>query len=194
MIMGFCEISRASFQMTQCQSTSQSALMSLLKRILRGLTFGVLAAVLLFEEWGWEPLAHLFARLARLPLWGLLERKITSLPRWGALLVFGAPMVALLPVKLLALFLFGRGHAVMGLTLLLSAKLLGTAILARLFQLTQPALMKFEWFSHWYPRWKAWKDDLMGQIRKSEPWQWGHRVKASTKAAVKAWWRGLTKG
>lgn len=166
--------------------------MGFVKRVLRGLVFGVLAAVLLFEEWGWEPLARLFAQLARLPLWGMLERKIATLPRWGALLVFGVPMLALLPVKLLALFLFGRGHAVWGLTLLLSAKLLGTAILARLFQLTQPALMRFEWFAHWYPRWKAWKDNVMDQIRHSEPWQWGHRVKASAKAAFKDWWRGLT--
>lgn len=166
--------------------------MGFLKRVFRGLIFGFLAAVLLFEEWGWVPLAQLFARLARLPFWAWLERQITALPRWAALLVFGAPMVALLPVKLLALYLFGRGHAAMGLTLLLSAKLLGTAILARLFQLTQPALMKFAWFAHWYPRWKGWKDDLMDQIRRSEPWQWGYRVKTEAKASVKTWWRGLT--
>ena len=53
--------------------------MGLLKRVLRGLAFGFLAVVLLFEEWGWEPLARAFARLARLPLWGLVERKIAGL-------------------------------------------------------------------------------------------------------------------
>ena len=170
--------------------------MVILKRILQALTFGVLAAVLLFEEWGWEPLARLFARLARLPLWARLERQIATLPRWGALLVFGVPMLALLPVKLLALFLFGRGHAMWGLTLLMAAKLLGTAILARLFQLTQPALMKFAWFAHWYPRWKTWKDALMDQIRRSQPWRWGQGVKVAMQASVKAVWaraRGLYK-
>ena len=116
--------------------------MDIFKRILRGLVFGILAIVLLFEEWGWEPLANLFRRLARLPLWAQLEKKIAGLPKWGALVVFGVPMVAILPVKLLALFLFGQGHAVTGLVLLLGAKLLGTAVLARLFQLTQPALMQ----------------------------------------------------
>ena len=155
--------------------------MDILKRILRGLTFGILAVVLLFEEWGWEPLANLFKRLARLPLWAQLERKIAGLPKWGALLVFGVPMLALLPIKLLALFLFGRGHAVVGLVLLIAAKLLGTAVLARLFQLTQPRLMQFSWFAHWYPRWKAWKDGLMTQIRHSEPWRMGRRMKARAK-------------
>lgn len=161
--------------------------MALLKRILRGLTFGVLAVILLFEEWGWEPLARVMARLARLPLWAYLERRIASLPRWGALLVFGVPMVGLLPFKLLALFLFGHGHYVVGFTLLIGAKLLGTALLARLFQLTQPALMQFEWFGLWYPRWKNWKDALMDRIRQSEPWQMGKRFRQ----AAKAWWRGV---
>ena len=99
--------------------------MDFLKRILRGLIFSILAAVLLFEEWGWEPLANLFNRLAHLPLWAHLERKIAGLPKWGALLVFGVPMLALLPIKLLAVLLFGRGHAVAGLVLLIVAKLLG---------------------------------------------------------------------
>jgi hypothetical protein len=161
--------------------------MAFLKRILRGLIFGILAIVLLFEEWGWEPLAKLMARLARLPLWGLLERKIAGLPRWGALLAFGVPMVALLPFKLLALFLFGRGHFVLGFTLLIGAKLLGTALLARLFQLTQPALMQFGWFAHWYPRWKAWKDGLLERVRQSEPWRMGQQMKAR----AKAWWASV---
>jgi hypothetical protein len=156
--------------------------MDILKRLLRGLVFGVLAIVLLFEEWGWEPLANLFRRLARLPMWAQLERQIAGLPKWGALLVFGAPMVALFPVKLLALYLFGHGQAVTGLVLLAGAKLLGTALLARLFQLTQPALMQFPWFAHWYPRWKAWKDDLMAKVRHSEPWRMGRRLKARAKA------------
>lgn len=167
--------------------------MHILKRILRSLVFGILAVVLLFEEWGWEPLANLFRRLARLPLWARLERQIAALPRWAALVAFGVPMVALLPVKLLALYLFGQGHAMAGLMLLIGAKLLGTAVLAWLFQLTQPALMQFTWFAHWYPRWKAWKDDLMAKIRLSEPWRMGRRFKARGKAWVKARVKALAK-
>lgn len=160
--------------------------MHILKRILRSLGFGVLAIVLLFEEWGWEPLANLFKRLARLPLWARLERRIAGLQRWGALLIFGVPMIGLFPVKLLALFLMGHGHAVAGVGLLIGAKLLGTALLARLFQLTQPALMQFEIFARWYPRWKNWKDAFMAKIRLSEPWQIAKRIKTRVKIEVKA--------
>jgi len=146
-------------------------------RILRSVFIFLVALVLLFEEWGWEPLARVFAWLARLPLWARLERSISRLPPWAALLAFGVPVLLLLPIKLLALYLFGIGRAGLGLILLLGAKLAGTALLARLFQLTQPALMQIAWFAYWYPRWKAWKDRVVNQVRRSAPWRAGHRIR-----------------
>lgn len=140
-----------------------------------------IALVLLFEEWGWEPLAAFFDRLARLPVWSSVERKITLLPPWSVLFVFGIPVVALLPIKLLALYLFGNGHVVIGTSLLITAKIFGTAFCARLFQLTKPALMKIGWFSRWYPQWKKWKDRIFRKIRRSSFWQMMQKVKSKVK-------------
>lgn len=145
--------------------------MNLLKKILRTLLLAPVALFLLFEEWGWEPLAAAFAALRQLPLWGRLERLIAGLPPWAALLAFGVPVVALLPIKLLVLYLLSKGHVVSGLVLLVGAKLAGTALLAWLFTLTQPALMRLAWFARWYPRWTAWKNRLMDEVRRSAPWQ-----------------------
>jgi hypothetical protein len=161
--------------------------MKKLKSWLRFLAMAPVVVLLLFEEWGWEPLAALFAKLARLPLWGWMERKVSQLPPWGALLVFGVPMLTLLPVKLGALYLFGHGHAGWGLGLLIGAKLLGTAVMARLFHLTQPALMQLSWFARWYPRWKSWKDTVLQKVRASAAWQWGH----ATRQRVAQWWKGV---
>ena len=158
--------------------------MQKIKTALRYLVFGVLGLVLLFEEWGWEPLQALFARLARLPLWARLEAWIARLPPWAALLAFGIPFVALLPFKLAALYLFAHRHVTLGLVVLLSAKLAGTALLARLFHLLQPALMQLAWFARWYPRWKAWKDALLDRVRASPPWQ----AVLGAKLAVRRWW------
>ncbi|MDD0810038.1 hypothetical protein PSQ20_06800 [Curvibacter sp. RS43] len=158
-----------------------------LLRALKNTLMAALALVLVFEEWGWDVLSGLLAWVARLPVLAWLERRIRSLPPWAALLTFALPALALLPVKLLALWLFGQGHAAWGLGLLLGAKLLGTAILARLFSLTQPALMQLAWFARWYPRWKVWKDRLLAWVRGSAVWQGARRVKT----AVKVWWRGL---
>ncbi len=158
--------------------------MKLLKKLARRVFFALFAAFLLFEEWGWEPLARVFARLARLPLWARLERRIMALSPRGALLAFGLPVLTLFPVKLLALYLFGRGQTVIGLVLLLGAKIGGTALLARLFQLTQPALMQLRWFAWWYPRWKAWKDGILAEVRRSAAWRAGQELKR----AVRIWW------
>ena len=161
--------------------------MPTLKKILRKIFFFLLAALLLFEEWGWVPLAAAFARLARLPLWAWLERRVSQLPPGGALLVFGVPMLTLLPVKVLALYLFGNGQATLGMFVLLGAKIGGTALMARLFQLTQPALMQLHWFARWYPRWIAWKEGLLAEVRQSAPWRAGQTLKRR----AKVWWRRL---
>ena len=150
----------------------------MLNRLLRSIALAPLVLLLLFEEWGWAPLAALAARLAKLPLWARLERRVAGLPPWSALAVFALPMLALLPVKLLALYLLGTGKLKTALVLLVAAKLLGTAVLARLFHLTQPALMQLAWFARWYPRWKAWKDALLARVHASRVWQWAQRVKA----------------
>ena len=158
--------------------------MKRLKKLFRRIFFVLFAALLLFEEWGWEPLARVFARLARLPLWARLERRIVALSPIGALLVFGVPVLTLFPVKLLAIYLFGRGQTTLGLVLLLGAKLGGTAVLARLFQLTQPALMQLPWFARWYPRWKAWKDAILDEVHHCAVW----RAAQDLKRRAKAWW------
>ena len=145
--------------------------------------------VLLFEEWGWEPLARAFASLGRLPWWAALERRIILLPPWAALLAFGVPAVALIPIKLLALYFFGSGHVALGLFMVVTAKITGTAIAARLFQLTHPALMRMPWFVRLYTPWKRWKDQLLDKVRASRPWQLARRLKSRLRALARRSWR-----
>ena len=163
-----------------------------LKRFLRQLFLAIVALVLIFEEWGWEPLARALARLGRLPVFAWVERRIRALPPYAALAAFFVPALALLPVKLLALFFIGRGHAMAGLVVLLAAKVAGTAILARLFTLTQPALMRLAWFARWYPRWKRWKDALIAQVKASAAWQAARQAKHRALAAWQDFRKGLS--
>jgi hypothetical protein len=145
--------------------------MALLRRLLRHTLLGFAALILLFEEWGWEQLSALVARLSALPFFAWLEQRIRLLPPWAALATYILPALALVPLKLLALFFMGQGHALLGVGVLVGAKFIGTAVLARLFTLTQPTLMRLPWFARWYPRWKAWKDGVMDQVRGSPAWQ-----------------------
>jgi hypothetical protein len=158
------------------------------RKILRSIVFAPLVLIVLFEEWGWVPLARAFAALGRLPWLGQLERRISSLPPWAALLAFGVPVLTLIPIKLLALYFFGQGHMVLGVSLVMAAKLTGTALAARLFQLTEPALMKLKWFARLYTPWKIWKDRVLMQLRQSAPWRVVGRLKAHLKAiSARAW-------
>jgi hypothetical protein len=80
-------------------------------------------------------------------------------------------------VKLLALWLIGQGKVFAGTLVILSAKVVGTAIVARLFTLTQPALMRMGWFTKLYGRWTVWKTGLLTQVRASWAWRFARIVK-----------------
>lgn len=147
--------------------------LSLLKAVLGWL----LALVILFEEWGWEPLHRVLSWIGRLPGLRWLEHQITLLPPYGALSLFLLPTLLLVPVKLLALWLIDHGQVVSGALVIVLAKLVGTAVVARLFTLTQPALMQLAWFAGIYVRWLNWKNALLAQVRSSWPWRLGRILK-----------------
>ena len=166
-----------------------ATLLQLLKTIFHWTLTPVLALLLAFEEWGWEPLSRLFAQLARLPLWARIEAVIRGLPPYAALLVFLVPVLTLVPVKLLAWYWVSQGHALLGLSLVVAAKVVGTAIAARLFQLTHPTLMRLPWFNRGYGRWKNWKDGLLAQLRASFAWRASRAIARRAKSRAQRGWR-----
>jgi hypothetical protein len=159
--------------------------------ILKGLFGWLLAALILFEEWGWEPLQRALAWVARLPGLRWVEGRIRQLPPYGALAIFLLPTLLLLPVKLLALWLVGQGKVLAGTLVIVAAKLAGTAIVARLFGLTKDTLMQLGWFARLYTRWSVWKESLLAQVRTSWPWRLGrvlkHRIKQRWQQAQRRW-------
>jgi hypothetical protein len=113
-----------------------------------------------------------------------LEARIVRLPPYGALAVFALPTVLLLPLKFLALFLIATGHTLSAALLFLGAKVLGTAIVARLFQLTHDQLMQIGWFKLCYDRLMPWKDALVERVRQSEVWKMGRVIKHEVKRVI----------
>ena len=150
-----------------------------------------LALILLFYDWGWETLSHVFDWLAKRPLWSALENAIRRLPPWAALLLFAAPTLLMFPIKLVALWLITQGHPVVGVLVIVAAKLLGTALVARLFHLTQPALMTLNWFAAAYVWFMPWKDAWLNAIRASWLWRAGRVIKYRMKRAVIATYRRM---
>jgi hypothetical protein len=147
----------------------------------------LLALIILFEEWGWQPLSQAAARLARIDVVARLEMWVRSLPPWPALAVFLVPSVLFLPLKLAAVWLIAGGHAI-GATLLFAfAKVVGTALYARIFQLTQPALMRLAWFARLYNWFMPWKEELIAHAKATPVW----RAAVAARISMRATWRRL---
>ena len=161
---------------------------AVLIRLLRGVVGLVLALILLFEEWGWRPLAELLALLARFRLWARVEGWIAGLPPYGALLAFALPTTILLPVKLGALYLLAQGKVLAAAAFLALAKVASTALVARIFMLCKPALMQLAWFARLYNWLMPWKAAIFARIRASWAWRYGRMLKTWMKLEAKQAW------
>lgn len=162
-------------------------------RVLRGVLLTLAAIVLFIEEWGWGPLTAFAARIARWPPLARFEARIASAPPRLALVLFLVPAVLLFPIKLLALWLIHEGHAVLGIGVIVAAKLLGTALVGRLFVLTERQLMQFAWFARAMNWWIATKHRLKAVIVESTAWRGARdamrRSRAWLRLCVRRWVR-----
>jgi hypothetical protein len=118
------------------------------------------AILLLLEEWLWRLGARVMTRLTAWPPLHRLEAWICRLGPYAALVLFVLPAVLLFPVKLLALWAIGNGHALTGLAVIVAAKLL-----------TRPVLLTILWFArllHWFLHLK---ERWVGRLRATGAWR-----------------------
>jgi hypothetical protein len=122
----------------------------------------VLAIIFLIEAWLWDRLEPVVARvvayipLARFKRW--LSASIADLPPYLTLVVFLVPPVALLPLKLLALWLVARGALMSAAGVFVFGKLAGVGITAFVFDATRDKLLQMAWFRKVYDTVMAWRD------------------------------------
>jgi len=144
------------------------------KRVITYPLLVVAGVVLLVEEALWR-LSGLLALLGKLPVFHAIEAWIRRVPPWGALALFGIPSIALAPIKFLALYWMAGGHPMLGIGTIITAKVTGTAVVARLFQLTQPQLLTIGWFRWGYEKvmelraaaYGLWRNSAAGRL-----WRW----------------------
>lgn len=158
---------------------------TLMWRLLRGTLLGGVALVIFIEEWGWRPLSALVARLAHWPPLARLEARIRALGPRAALALFLVPAVLLFPIKVLALWLIHLGRGGLGLLVIVLAKLVGTALVGRLFVLTEPQLMRYRWFARALAWWQATKARVHAAVRRSLAW----RMARALRRRISVWLR-----
>ena len=151
----------------------------------------LVALVLLFEEWGWQPLSRAFAALARLAPLAKLEAWIGRLPPYGALAVFVVPTLLLFPLKLVALWLLAQGQHVAALALLVGAKLAGTGLVARIYIVTKAQLMQIWWVARLHDVYLPWQEAVFARVRASWPWRFGRVMKSLARRRIARIWARL---
>ncbi len=162
-------------------------LRGLLWRVLKPPVYLIVALVVLFEEWMWEPLQALAKLIGSLPVLRRLEAWVAALPPRGALAMFLTPTLIILPFKIAAVAAFAHGMFATGLIVAISAKLVGTALVARIFTLCRGTLLGIPWFA----RAHAWVSEV-----RDKALAWIHRtpvyrgVKAFTGAIRRRFFSG----
>jgi hypothetical protein len=157
----------------------------LLKRLLAAPLVFVAAVVILIEDWLWEDLQRLAAAIGRLPIFRQVELLIAELPPYGALAMFATPSLLLLPVKFAALYLIARGQPAIGFLTAAAAKVAGTALVARLFTLTKPNLLRIAWFARLHEMVVAFKAGIYGAIKATAVYKIAQRRYANLKLSMK---------
>lgn len=158
----------------------------LLWRVLRPPVYLIAAIVILLEGFLWEPLQGLAAWIGHLPGLRRFERWVAALPPKGALAMFLTPTVVLLPFKLMALAAFARGMFVTGLLVAISAKVVGTALVARIFALCKPTLLTVGWFARAYHWINGVRDRTMTLLRATAVWKASKALAAAVRGVFRS--------
>lgn len=129
------------------------------------------ALLFLAEEWLWNRLKQAMELLGRLPGLRHLERWIAGLPPAWAAVVFLAPSTLILPIKLYAVTMIANGHIMSGASVILAAKTAATALFARVYVLTRPALMRVRWFVALHATVLRWRVSVHAQVEARPVWR-----------------------
>lgn len=100
---------------------------------------------ILFEEWLWFRLLRLMQTVTSLPLVRAIDPFVRRQNKWVSLALFAIPELTFIPVKLGVMWLFGAGHAFIGVILFIAAKLAGTATFAWMWNMTEAKITEFAW-------------------------------------------------
>jgi hypothetical protein len=162
-----------------------------LRKLLRVLLAVPAALLLLVEEWIWDNFVRFTAWVARLPVFRRLEAMVQRLPPWAAVTAFAAPFLVLLPIKVAALWLMGTGRFRTGIAVYVAGKVVGTAVLTRLFTLTKPALLRIGWFARLYAWFTAVRDRLYAYVRSLRAFVAAKAFLRAMRDRLRAAWRAL---
>jgi len=75
-----------------------------------------------------------------------IRRSIQKLNPFASLCLLAVPLMLAEPGKMAAVFIFGSGHRVAGILVMLCAYLVSIFVVERLFKIVKPKLLTLSWF------------------------------------------------
>lgn len=153
--------------------------MKIRSRILDGILVILATLIILFEEYVWAVVQMAAEQLGRFALLRRAEARMRRLPPWGAFAMFAAPILFLLPVKILALVFLAEGRFLPATLCFVAGKAVGGLVSAWIYKATRDVLLTVSWFAwvsakavalrdyahtmlHDHPAWIAAKGILQG--------------------------------
>ena len=168
----------------------------LLHRLAQGPLVLLAVIVVVLEATVWRWLTALGRVLARLAPFAALERLVARLSPRMVVAVFALPFLAFIPLlKFGEIWLFLHGHVVLGVLLLVGAKVVGVAFSARLFEIARPKMLQvpaFAWaYGHAVRLWAACHALLESLPAWVATREFLHRLSTAGRALLAAGWHAL---
>ncbi len=151
------------------------------------------AMLFLFEEWLWNIFNRWFAWMGRHRAIRWTEARLARVPPVVALVILCIPMALLFPFKIVGLWMIATGHFFSGCLVMLAAKVVGTAIIARIFMACRPQLLTMPWFARLHAWTLLLRDSVHAWIERQPAWHATRRAMRSAREHVRAWTRGKSR-
>jgi hypothetical protein len=142
-----------------------------LKRALEIAIVPLAAAIVFFEQTLVKYLNVAMAVVARWPPIARIEAWLVRLPPYAALIAFVAPSILILPIKLIALWFAAMGEYGLALGTLIVGKMIGTAVLARLYRILRPTLVTIPWYAKADAWFFYWRDQAYAFVKSLPAWK-----------------------
>lgn len=158
-----------------------------LKYALQLLLVPIAATIVFVEETLLHYLGVAMAAIARWPPVAALEAWLRRLPPWAALAAFAAPSLLVIPIKLAAVWFAFKHQYGLSVVSVVIGKMLATALVARLYAVLRPTLVKMRWYLRAETWLFDWRDRLYAFVRAMPAWQ---KAKAMVQG-LRRWMRDL---
>jgi hypothetical protein len=97
------------------------------------------------------------------------RRRIQNLSPNLSLLLVSVPVVVVEPLKIISLYIAGKGHWLTGTGIIIGAYALSLFFVERLFRVVKPKLLMVSWFAKLWKRYRAFRSSVIRTVSDRQP-------------------------